>query len=159
MITINIVALGKLKEDYLRRASEEYIKRLTPYCKLIINELTPVMLSDNPSENEIAAALFSEAKQIRSKLQNGFTISMCIEGKMLSSEKLSKRIFDLAANGVSTINIIIGSSFGLDESIKKQSDMMMSMSEMTFPHQLARVMLLEQIYRAFMIEKGTKYHK
>ena len=158
-MVINIIALGKLKEKYLLDAVNEYTKRLSPYCKVVINELTPVMLKENASKAEIDNALYKEAEAIRSKVMSGYTIAMCIEGTEISSEELAKKINDVAVSGNSNINIIIGSSFGLHDSIKKESDFKLSFSKMTFPHQLARVMLLEQIYRAYMINNNTKYHK
>ena len=152
--------MGKLKESYLRQAQEEYSKRLSAFCKLSVIELPESRLPDDPSEKEIAAALASEAKLMEKYLDNkdAKNIAMCIEGGQLSSVKLSKKIEELSLTA-STLNFIIGSSFGIDEGIKKKADMRLSMSEMTFPHQLARIMLLEQIYRAFSITKGSKYHK
>lgn len=160
MLGITVIALGKLKEKYLRDACDEYIKRLGTLCKLKIFELDPVKLGDNPSETEIAKALEKESKDIFSKTPQGAkVIAMCIEGKQMPSEKLSKYFENTAVSGCGEIVFVIGSSFGLDESVKKRADMRLSMSEMTFPHQLARVMLLEQIYRAFMISNSSKYHK
>ena len=158
-MVINIITLGKLKEKYLRDAVNEYIKRLSPYCRVLINEATPVMLKENASQSEIENALLKEAEIIRSKIMSGYTISLCIEGTQLSSEELASKINYVAVSGKSTLNIIIGSSFGLHESIKNESDFKLSFSKMTFPHQLARVMLLEQIYRAYMINHNAKYHK
>ena len=160
MIGITIIALGKLKEKYMREFSEEYQKRLSAYCKLNIVELSPKMLSDNPSENEIKNALTAEAQQIKAKIpSNSYVFSMCIEGKQMTSERFSQKISTLAVDGVSNLVFVLGSSFGLADELKKQSDFRFSMSEMTFPHQMARVMLLEQLYRAFQIANGGKYHK
>jgi len=160
MLGVTIIALGKLKEKYLRDACDEYIKRLGTLCKLKIHELDPVKLGDNASQAEIDKALEKESKDIFSKIPQGAkVIAMCIEGKQMPSEKLSKFFETTAVSGCGEIVFIIGSSFGLDESVKKRADLRLSMSEMTFPHQLARVMLLEQIYRAFMISSGGKYHK
>ena len=160
MLGVTIIALGKLKEKYLRDACDEYIKRLGTLCKLKIHELDPVKLGDNASETEIEKALEKEGKEIMSKIPQGAkVIAMCIEGKQMPSEKLSKFFETTAVSGCGEIVFIIGSSFGLDESVKKRADLRLSMSEMTFPHQLARVMLLEQIYRAFMISNSSKYHK
>ncbi len=160
MLGITVITLGKLKEKYLRDACDEYKKRLGTLCKLKIFELDPVKLSDNPSQTEIDKALEKESKDIFSKIPQGAkVVSMCIEGKQMPSEKLSKFFEDTAVSGCGEIVFIIGSSFGLDDSVKKRSDVRLSMSEMTFPHQLARVMLLEQIYRAFMISNSSKYHK
>lgn len=161
MIRINLITVGKLKEKYWRDAAAEYIKRLGAFCKTEIVELNEYRLSDDPSEKEKLAALDSEAAAMEKyiTINNSFNIAMCIEGKQLASEKLSARLDECALNGASTINFFIGSSFGLAKSIKDRADMRLSMSEMTFPHQLARIMLLEQIYRCFQISKGTKYHK
>lgn len=159
-MNITIIALGKLKEKYMRNFSEEYQKRLSAYCKLNIIELSPKKLSDNPSQSEINNALETEARQIKAKIPNGaYVFSMCIEGKQMPSETFSKKISKLAIDGKSNIVFILGSSFGLSEEIKNLSDSRFSMSEMTFPHQMARIMLLEQLYRAFQISSGGKYHK
>lgn len=157
-MNINLVAIGRLKEEYLRNACAEYIKRLGRFCTFELHELDECRLSDNPSEKEISAALKKEAEQIK-KYAKGMIIPMCIEGKQLSSTELSERISSAGVNGFSTVTFIIGSSFGLDDEIKSMGTLKLSMSKMTFPHQLARVMLLEQIYRAFQIAGGGKYHK
>lgn len=160
MLGITIIALGKLKEKYLRDACDEYKKRLSTLCKLKIIELEPVKLPDNASDAEISKALEKESKEIDSKIPSGSkVVAMCIEGKQMPSEKLSTFFEQTAVSGWGEITFVIGSSYGLDESVKKRADVRLSMSEMTFPHQLARVMLLEQIYRAFSIAAGGKYHK
>lgn len=158
MYNINLIAVGKLKEEYLRAASAEYSKRLQAFCSLKIIEIDECRLSDKPSEKEIQNALETEAKAILKHAQ-GVIIPMCIEGKQMKSEMLSKKFEDIAVSGNSEISFIIGSSYGLSDSVKKAADIRLSMSEMTFPHQLARIMLLEQIYRAFMISAGKSYHK
>lgn len=157
-MTINFIVIGKLKEDYLRNACAEYIKRLSRYCTFELHELDECRLSDNPSDKEIESALQKEAIQIK-KYAKGMIIPMCIEGKQLSSIKFSEKISSAGINGFSTVTFIIGSSFGLSSEIKSMGNFKLSMSEMTFPHQLARVMLLEQVYRAFQISEGGKYHK
>lgn len=157
-MTINLIAVGKLKENYLRSACAEYIKRLSRYCTLELHELDECRLSDSPSEKEIISALKKEGEQIK-RFAKGFIIPLCIEGKQLTSPELSSKISNAAVSGHSTITFIIGSSFGLDGEIKAMGDLRLSMSPMTFPHQLARVMLLEQIYRSFQIAGGGKYHK
>ncbi len=161
MMNVNIIAIGKLKESYLRDASKEYAKRLSGFCRLNIIELPESRLSDNPSEKEIQNALSNEAKLIEEQInkKSSLNIALCIEGKLLSSGELSAMISDAVVSGNSTINFIIGSSFGLSEKIKSKSHLKLSMSRMTFPHQLARVLLLEQIYRTFQISSGGKYHK
>lgn len=157
-MTINLIAVGSLKEDYLRSACAEYIKRLSRYCTFELHELDECRLRDNPSEKEISAALKKEAEQIK-RYAKGMIIPMCIEGKKLGSPEFSEKIVSAGVNGFSTVTFIIGSSFGLSPEIKAMGNFRLSMSEMTFPHQLARVMLLEQIYRAFQIAEGGKYHK
>ena len=160
MIGITVICEGRLKEKYLRDACEEYTKRLGAFCKLNIYELTPKRLSDNPSQGEIDNALSSEGKEIISKIpSNSYVFAMCIEGRQMDSESLAKRIEQIAVDGSANIVFIIGGSFGLSDEVKKRADFRLSMPDMTFPHQLARVMLLEQIYRAFNINNGGKYHK
>lgn len=160
MININIICIGKLKEDYLRMACSEYRKRLGAFCKLTVTELTPAKLPDNPNEAQITAALNDEAERILAKISaNDAVFAMCIEGKELSSEALSAKIDELAVSGFGSICFIIGGSHGLAPQVKQRAKIRLSMSPMTFPHQLARVMLLEQIYRSFMISSGGKYHK
>lgn len=159
MIKCKLIVLGSLKEKYLKEASREYEKRLSRYCDLEICEIEPVRLSDKPSESEIESALKKEAELINKKIpQNTKIITLCVEGKPLSSEKFAKDIENQVAIGRG-LCFIIGSSYGLSEEIKKLSDMRLSLSEMTFPHQLFRIMLLEQIYRAFKINEGSTYHK
>ncbi|MBR0112132.1 MAG: 23S rRNA (pseudouridine(1915)-N(3))-methyltransferase RlmH [Clostridia bacterium] len=160
MLNIKIICLGKLKESYLRDACAEYIKRLGAFCKLTVTELAPAKLPDNPNETQIACALKEEAKKIEACTGKGESvIALCIEGKELTSEKLSEEIDNFALSGESSLVFVIGSSYGLDPEIKTSAKLRLSMSRMTFPHQLARVMLLEQIYRAFMISSSGKYHK
>lgn len=161
MMNVNIICVGKLKEAYLRDACAEYIKRLGSFCKINVTELAESRLSDNPSDKEIASALSQEAKLMQSCLtaKGAFNIAMCIEGTQLSSPELSKQIEKTSVGGFSTVNFVIGSSFGIDSAVKEQCRLRLSMSKMTFPHQLARVMLLEQIYRAFSISSNSKYHK
>ena len=157
-MNIVLVAIGKLKEEYLRSACAEYIKRLGRYCTFELHELDECRLSDNPSEKEIVSALKKEAEQIK-RYAKGMIVPMCIEGKQLSSPELSEKITNAGVSGQSTVTFVIGSSFGLDPEIKAMGTLKLSTSKMTFPHQLARVMLLEQIYRAFQIAEGGKYHK
>lgn len=160
MININILCIGKLKEDYLRMACSEYQKRLGAFCKLTVTELTPAKLPDNPNDAQIANALNDEAERILAKISaTDAVFAMCIEGKELSSEALSAKIDELAVSGFGSICFIIGGSHGLAPQVKQRAKIRLSMSPMTFPHQLARVMLLEQIYRSFMISSGGKYHK
>lgn len=155
---IQLIAVGRLKEKWLREAFAEYEKRLQRYCRFTLTELAEARLPENPSEAEIAAALESEGRAIIQACR-GVTVAMCIEGKQMPSEKLSQWLMQRGVEGESAVSFVIGSSFGLAENVKKHADMRLSMSEMTFPHQLARVMLTEQIYRAFQIGTGGKYHK
>lgn len=159
-MNVTVIALGKLKEKYLREAIDEYAKRISAYAKCDIIELNPARLSDNPSPAEIQNALAKEADEIKKKIpNNSYVFSLCIEGKAKSSEDFAKAIQDATLNGKSNIVFIIGSSFGLSPEIKSLSDFKLSFSPMTFPHQLMRVMLLEQVYRAFQINTNGKYHK
>lgn len=158
MMNVNIIALGKLKESWFRQACAEYQKRLSAFARVTVKEPEPEVLPQNPSPAQIEKALEREADAIRSCIKGGSSIAMCIEGKQLSSVQLAEKIENIA-NTSSTVNFIVGSSFGLSESLKQSCDFRISMSPMTFPHSLARVMLLEQIYRAFSINNNGKYHK
>lgn len=159
MIKVTLIALASLKEKYLRDAAGEYIKRLSTYCDLKLIELDPVRLPEKPSESEINTALSREAELIAKKIPAGdFIIPLCIEGKQLSSEEFAGVLREELNMGRG-ITFIIGSSCGLSEDIKRRADLKLSFSKMTFPHQLFRVMLLEQIYRAFKICSGGAYHK
>lgn len=158
-MNFTIIAVGKLKEKYLEDACKEYLKRLSQYNPEII-ELTPERLSDNPSENEIRNALEKEGKRILEKIPKGARVYvLCIEGKQRTSEEFSREIDNAKLSGYSSIAFIIGGSFGLSDEVKRTGHEKLSMSKMTFPHQVARVMLLEQIYRATQISLGTRYHK
>ena len=157
MLGVDLICVGKLKEKFFSDAVDEYKKRIGAYCKLNIAEL-----QETPASNdaEVAKALKAEAERITAKIpKDAYIICMCIEGKMQSSEELSKTVSDLKCRGVSKMCIIIGGSNGIDEEIKKRASLRLSMSRMTFPHHLARVMVLEQLYRAFKIEEGSNYHK
>ena len=159
MKTINLICVGRLKEDYLRAACAEYEKRLKATVKLNITEITPVPLPEKPSEKQVFAALEAEGRQIIQKIPPGsFVVAMCVEGRQLSSEELSGRLSDAEINGKKPC-FIIGGSFGMSPDVKALADLRLSVSKMTFPHQLFRVMLLEQIYRSEQIQLHTKYHK
>lgn len=159
MIKVTLIALGRLKEKYLTEAVKEYSKRLSRYCSLDICELEPVRLPDNPSDSEIFAALDREAEMIFKKIPDSSEVyTLCVEGKGMSSPDFASRVKKATDMGKS-LTFIIGSSYGLCERVKKSSSVRLSVSEMTFPHQLFRVMLLEQIYRAFKINEGSAYHK
>ena len=159
MVNLTVICIGKLKEQYLRDASREYEKRLSPY-KINIIELPEEKISSNPSDKETANVIEAEGKRIIEKIPKGAAVyAMCIEGKQRTSEELSKELDDLALSGVNTAVFIIGGSCGLSDEVKRISNQRISMSKMTFPHQLARIMVLEQLYRATQISLGTKYHK
>ena len=160
MQRIDIVCFGKLREACWRDAVKEYSKRLSAYCKLVITEIDEVQLSNNPSEKEIAHALDAEA-QIAEKYINdrSFVFALCVEGKQMSSTDLSKKLSDIAVNSMGDVTFLIGSSYGLSKKLKMRADFKLSFSQMTFPHQLMRVILTEQLYRAYTIQGGTKYHK
>ncbi|MBR2589588.1 MAG: 23S rRNA (pseudouridine(1915)-N(3))-methyltransferase RlmH [Clostridia bacterium] len=160
MLRVKIICVGKLKEKYLRDAAAEYMKRLSAFCKVQLIECAEERLPEQPSKGEIDACLKKESERIRKEIPPGaFVYSMQIEGKQMTSEAFAAHIQKQATAGKSTLVFLIGSSFGLDEALKEQSDFALSFSQMTFPHQLARIMLLEQVYRAFSISAGTKYHK
>lgn len=159
MQRITVLCVGKLKEKFYADAAAEYCKRLSRYCKIEVTELPETRLPEDPSPAEIKKALAAEANAIRQKLEGDAVVAMCIEGQTCSSEALSKKLAAFALEGKSKVTFLIGGSFGLDETLKKQADWRLSMSPMTFPHHLARVMLLEQIYRACQIAEGTRYHK
>ena len=160
MLNLMIICVGKLKEKFWTDACNEYAKRLKGFCSFSIIEVDEEKLPDTPSPAQIQNTLEKEGQRIISKIpKNAKVISMCIEGKQKSSEKFAREISDLALNGASTLAFIIGGSWGLSQNVKNLSVMRLSMSEMTFPHQLARVMLCEQIYRAFQITSNGKYHK
>ena len=160
MQKVSIICVGKMKEKFYMDAAAEYTKRLSRFCKLEILELPEERLPEDPSPAQIDAALAIEADAIRSKLPpSAFIIAMCVEGKLRSSEALARLMADSASRGSSHVVFLIGGSFGLHPSVKALAAEKLSMSPMTFPHHLARVMLLEQVYRAYQINAGSKYHK
>lgn len=161
MIKINIICIGKIKEKYFTDAIAEYAKRLTAFCKFNIVELSEERIKSNtPNQSQIDEVISSEGKRIMQKISpSDYVVAMCIEGKLMSSEELSKLIDNASVSGKSTVDFIIGGSYGLDELVKKRADVRLSMSKMTFPHQMARMILSEQIYRAFEISSNGKYHK
>ena len=160
MLNIKIIAIGDLKEKYLRDACEEYKKRLGAWAKVEEIVLKEEKLPDNPTEAQIKAGLVAEEKKILEKIsQKAYVIAMCVEGKQLSSEELAAKIEEITNCGYSEIVLIIGSSFGMTDEVKKRADFRLSVSKLTFPHQLLRVILYEATYRALSIVKGTKYHK
>lgn len=159
MLSITLIAVGNLKERYLADACEEYKKRLGAFCKLTVVELPEQRLPANPSPADVQKALHTEGAAILSKTPKGSRlIALCIEGKLLSSEQLAEEISTLSRTA-SHLTFVIGSSHGLADEVKQAACLPLSMSRMTFPHQLARVLLLEQLYRACSINAGMRYHK
>ena len=160
MQRVMVLCVGKMKERFYIDAAAEYVKRLSRFCKLEIVELPEQRLPDNPSQAEIGRALAREAEAIRAKLPPRSALAaLCVEGKLHSSEELARLLADAASGGEKCLVFLIGGSFGLDGALKKEAWVRLSMSPMTFPHHLARVMLLEQLYRGFQINEGGKYHK
>lgn len=160
MLSVRLICVGKLGEKFWADAVKEYEKRLGAYCKLEILELPEQRLPQNPSEGELAQALEKEAALIEAKIPQGASvIALCVEGKPMSSEQLADYLGRLTVSGTSRLCLLIGGSCGLAERVKARAGQRLSMSPMTFPHHLARVMVLEQIYRALNIAAGGKYHK
>ena len=160
MVTVNIICVGSLKEQYWRDACTEYEKRLRPFCRFAVNQVDEQRIPQNPSQAQLDACISEEGKRLLARVPRGaYTIAMCIEGRELSSPLLAQKLEHAAVGGGSSVAFFIGGSWGLSEEVKRQADFRLSMSPMTFPHQLARVMLCEQIYRAFQISSGGKYHK
>lgn len=160
MMTVDLICVGRLKDKFFEEASGEYLKRLKAYAKVNITEIKAVELPDEPNASQISAALEKEGSEILKKIPfNAKVVTLCIEGKLFSSEDTAKLLADTALSGCSEIVFIIGGSYGLSDNVKQRSDVRLSMSKMTFPHRLARIMLLEQIYRGFKINAGEKYHK
>ena len=159
MATIKFITVGTLKEDYLREAVKEYEKRLSGFCKVETVNLKEAKLPNDPSESDVKKALAEEARAILSAMpERSYKIAMCVEGKQFSSEELAERI-ERAFGTTNELCFVIGSSHGLDDSVTNAADLKLSISKMTFPHQLMRVILLEGVYRCMNIIKGTKYHK
>ena len=160
MFSVTLIAMGKLKEKFYLSAAAEYEKRLSGYCEFKLLELPEVRLPENPSPAEIAAGLDKEAETIFAKIPKG--AYLCIftpEGKTLSSEAFAEKLAQVKLSGKSSVCFLIGSSFGISPRVKAAADFQLSMGPMTFPHHLARVMVLEQVYRGLSILSGSKYHK
>ena len=159
MLNVTLIAVGTLKEDYLRAAFAEYEKRLRAFCKLELVNVKDFKLPEHPGEGEIAAALEEEGKAILAALPpRAYRVALCVEGKELSSTELSQKLEQIGATHGS-LALIIGSSYGLSPAVKSACDFRLSVSKLTFPHQLMRVILLETLYRSLGILHGTKYHK
>ncbi len=157
---ITLITVGKIKEGFYREAVSEYRKRLSRYCSLEIREAEDERTPDGISDTEKEQILKKEGERIEKLLpENAFLVTLEIEGRKFTSEAFAHKIADLGVQGQSHIAFVIGGSLGLHNTIKKRSDLSVSFSEMTFPHQLMRVILLEQLYRAFRIINGEPYHK
>lgn len=160
MLNIRLICVGKLKERFYAEAVAEYAKRLGAFCRLEVIELAEERLGENPSAAELEAALNREAEQIEKKLlKDGTLVCLCVEGGQMSSEAFAGLLTRTENSGRPRLSFVIGGSFGLAQKLKDRADLRLSMSKMTFPHHLARVMLLEQIYRGFQIKEGSRYHK
>ena len=160
MCGVTLLCVGKMKEKYYTDAFAEYQKRLGAFCRFETEEIPEQRLSENPSEKEIAAALEREAAEIEKRIPSGAAvIAMCVEGRQMSSPALAEQLKGWMNAGKGKFCFIVGGSFGMSEKIKARADMKLSVSPMTFPHHLFRVMLAEQVYRAFTILEGSRYHK
>lgn len=159
-MNVTIICVGKLKEKFFKEATDEYIKRISRFAKVNVLELSDEAIPANASPAEEKNVLFREGEKILAKIPKGaFVISLCIEGKELSSTQMSRFLEEKLGEGVSNICFIIGGSLGLSDEVKNRSDFKLSFSKMTFPHQLMRVVLLEQVYRCFKISANESYHK
>ena len=160
MVSVQVLCVGKLKEKHFAAACDEYSKRLKGFCRLTVTELPEQRLPDDPAPAQVAAALAWEAGALLARLpKGGKVVGLCVEGDLLSSPQLAGRLAGWMVEGTSQLTFLIGGSFGLHPSVKAAAHLHLSMSPMTFPHHLARVMVLEQLYRAFQINAGTRYHK
>ena len=160
MFSITLICMGKCKEKFYIAAAEEYAKRMKGYCEFRLLELPEHRLPEDPSDAEIAQGLAREAEAIKKAIPKGaWFCTLTPEGRLLSSEELAQTMKTVKNSGKSAACFLIGSSFGMDPSLKAMADLKLSMSKMTFPHHLARVMVLEQLYRAESIQAGSKYHK
>ena len=159
MLNVNIICVGSIKEKFFTDALNEYKKRLQRYCKFNIVELAEEKITDQETQAQIDKTLSKEGERILARIgKSDYVIAMCIEGKQLSSEELSQKLSEISMLS-GTVDFVIGGSWGLSKDVKSRADFRLSVSKMTFPHQLFRVMLSEQIYRAFTITANAKYHK
>ena len=160
MFEITLITMGKLKEKFYISAAQEYAKRLSGYCRFTLLELPEYRLPENPSPSEIQAGLEKEAEEIFSRIPKGAWFCVFTsEGKELSSEAFAEKLSSVKLSGKSSACFLIGSSFGMAPRVKEKADFKLSMGPMTFPHHLARIMVLEQLYRAEAIQAGSRYHK
>ena len=160
MLNVKLICVGKMREKFYIDAFEEYRKRLQTYCRLELVEITEQRLSDRPAEKEITAALEREGQEILKAVPaDAYLVALCVEGKQMPSEGMAELIAARENSGKPKLCFVIGGSFGLSPTVKSRADRKLSMSQMTFPHHLARVMLIEQLYRGFKINEGSRYHK
>jgi len=160
MLNIKLICVGKMREKFYIDAFAEYQKRLQAYCRLELLEITEQRLAERPSEKEIAAALERESQEILKAVPaDAYLVALCVEGKQMPSEGMAELIAQREDSGKPRLCFVIGGSFGLAPAVKQRADRRLSMSQMTFPHHLARVMLIEQVYRGFKINEGSRYHK
>ena len=160
MLNVKLICVGKMREKFYIDAFEEYRKRLQTYCRLELVEITEQRLSDRPAEKEITAALEREGQEILNAVPaDAYHVARCVEGKQMPSEGMAELIAARENSGKPKLCFVIGGSFGLSPTVKSRADRKLSMSQMTFPHHLARVMLIEQVYRGFKINEGSQYHK
>jgi len=160
MLAVKLVCVGKMREKFYMDAFEEYAKRLKGYCRFELCEIPEQRLGDRPSEKEIAAALDREAQEILKAIPpDAYAVALCVEGRQMPSEGMGALIAEREGSGKPKLCFVIGGSYGLSNQVKARADRRLSMSQMTFPHHLARVMLAEQIYRGFKINEGSMYHK
>ena len=160
MLSVKFICVGRMREKFYIDAFEEYAKRLQSYCKLQLAEPPEVKLGESPSAKEIEAALNKESASILAAIPpDAYVVALCVEGRSMPSEGIARLISDRENSGKPKLCFIIGGSFGLADAVKARADLKLSMSPMTFPHHLARVMLVEQLYRGFKINEGSRYHK
>ncbi len=160
MIQVKLICVGRMREKYFMEAFAEYAKRLQAYCRLDLAEIAEQRLPDRPSDREIAAALEREGQEILKAVPaDAYVAALCVEGRQMPSEGMAALIAERESSGKPKLCFIIGGSFGLAPMVKARADRRLSMSQMTFPHHLARVMLIEQLYRGFKINEGSQYHK
>ncbi len=159
-MNINVICIGKLKEKYWTDACSEYLKRIGGYCRINVVELKEAKLPKNASPADERGVMEKEGESILAKISDSdYVIALEVEGKQLDSVEFSRRISSVFAGGRQTVDFVIGGSLGLSDAVKKRADFGLSFSKMTFPHQMARVVLLEQVYRSFKIANGETYHK
>ena len=160
MLGVKFICVGKMREKFYIDAFAEYAKRLQAYCRLELIEPAEQRLPEAPSDKEIAAALDREAQEVLKAVpQDAYVVALCVEGGQMPSEGMARLIAERESSGRPKLCFIIGGSYGLSPAVKQRADRKLSMSQMTFPHHLARVMLAEQLYRGFKINEGARYHK